>query len=318
MSAQPLAGTGVGLEALADELLAATEPAENAQDALQVAENAEDALQGPEVAALPAADQAEDAQDALLLVGSSVMQWSRAGLTGAPAPSGSTAELLPDGAWQNSAACRSASLAEADIFTGARSQTEAEQLVQGYCKRCPVRLACLQDGRQLRGWGIFGGVVLVDGRKAARERPESRQDTSSRPPSRYPSEARRDSVPFERIRSFLTAELAGGPVLRRDLLVTADSLGIAPASAMKAARRMQLVSTRLPGTNAVLYSLPAPAPLDGPAPAPLEEVALWLIEELASCGPIFPGAVVSDAIYPAERIYEAAALLDLPHDEWRA
>lgn len=303
MSAQPLAGTGVDLEALADELLLATEPAENAQD---VAEQR----------------AAEDAQEAALLASSAIMQWSRAGLIGAPAPSGSTAELLPDGAWQNSAACRTASPAEADTFTGARSQAEAEQVVQDYCDACPVRLACLADGRQLRGWGLFGGVVLVDGRKAARERPGSRQDTSSRPPSRYPSEPRRSPVPFARIRAFLADELAGGPVLRRDLLATADSLGIAPASAMKAARRMELVSIRLAGSNAVMWSRAdvdsTERPPDRPAPAPLEIVALWLIDELADTGPIFPGAVVANAPYPADRIYEAAALLDLPHDEWSA
>lgn len=288
----------------------------------------EDPLLAPGDAGHPsAADAAEDAQDAALLATSQIMQWSRAGLMGDPAPSGSTAQLLPDGRWQAGAACRDADAAEADTLTGARSQREAARVVQDYCERCPVRLACLADGRQLRGWGVFGGVVLVDGRKAALQRPGSDRGTlparrlpseaaSSRGPTGRHTRARRASVSPERIRAWLAAELAGGPRPRQDVLAAAGQAGISPASVKNRVAPEMVVSTRIPGTAAVAWSLPAERPPDGPPPAPLEHVAFWLIDELARTGPIYPGAVVSDAAYPAEQIYEAAALLDLPADIW--
>ncbi|MFD1716718.1 hypothetical protein [Georgenia deserti] len=54
-----------------------------------------------------------------------------------------------------------------DLVTDFRYQTDADP-VRGRCMAlCPVRELCLWQGRATRAWGLYGGVVLVDGFIAA-------------------------------------------------------------------------------------------------------------------------------------------------------
>lgn len=47
-------------------------------------------------------------------------------------------------------------------WSAPRYQTEARHM-RTTCMACPVRQACLDNGRRLWGWGMWGGVVLVNG-----------------------------------------------------------------------------------------------------------------------------------------------------------
>ena len=68
--------------------------------------------------------------------------------------------------WHDLAACRDPEPEDADLFTEARSQAEAADLVEVYCsgpRPCPVRERCVLFGRTTHGTGVYGGHVLIDG-----------------------------------------------------------------------------------------------------------------------------------------------------------
>lgn len=84
------------------------------------------------------------------------------------------APAVPDTDWQDGAACRSASAAEAEAMTGARYQAEGRELAERFCERCPVARACLETAREGHGWGLAGGYVFAHGYLAV-ERPSGRR-----------------------------------------------------------------------------------------------------------------------------------------------
>lgn len=69
------------------------------------------------------------------------------------------------GGWMAEAVCAG----RTDLgLTEVERQADAAELVTSYCDRCPVREACLAEGRAAHGSGVYGGVVL-DGGALARD-----------------------------------------------------------------------------------------------------------------------------------------------------
>lgn len=67
------------------------------------------------------------------------------------------------GDWVHRAACAT----RPDLgMTEIERQADAAELVAAYCDRCPVRRACLTEGRAAHGSGLYGGLVLDDGHLA--------------------------------------------------------------------------------------------------------------------------------------------------------
>ncbi len=89
----------------------------------------------------------------------------------------------PPTGWRDDAACRGADSDVADALTGALSQAGATELVTRWCSRCPVLQECFTDGRATRGHGVWGGIVLREGRVAtwrtAAERSGEREPRSA-------------------------------------------------------------------------------------------------------------------------------------------
>lgn len=54
-------------------------------------------------------------------------------------------------------------------MTSVELPTEVVDLATRWCAPCPVAQECLTDGRATHGWGLYGGIVLVDGRLASRQ-----------------------------------------------------------------------------------------------------------------------------------------------------
>jgi hypothetical protein len=77
----------------------------------------------------------------------------------------------PPGRWTEDAACRRYP-GYAELFTDVVSFEEAD-LALTICAECPVRLACLRYGEQLRADGVWGGHLLRRG--LARRRLDSRR-----------------------------------------------------------------------------------------------------------------------------------------------
>lgn len=77
----------------------------------------------------------------------------------------------PDLSWAANAACSRADAGDLPTFTDAICQDEAREVTEVYCTTCAVRAECLAVGRQTTAWGVWGGVVLVDGWFAPDKRP---------------------------------------------------------------------------------------------------------------------------------------------------
>lgn len=79
-------------------------------------------------------------------------------------PARPTSPKRPEmGDWVHEAAC--ATRPELGM-TEVERQADAADLVAGYCDACPVRRACLTEGRTAHGSGVYGGLVLDDGHLA--------------------------------------------------------------------------------------------------------------------------------------------------------
>lgn len=72
----------------------------------------------------------------------------------------------PSPGWEDEAACRGVPSAVADTLTGQLSQAAATELVGRWCARCPVIQQCYATGRATHGFGVWGGIVLREGRVA--------------------------------------------------------------------------------------------------------------------------------------------------------
>jgi len=89
----------------------------------------------------------------------------------------------PQPGWQDDAVCRRAPSEVANAMGDLLSQAQATELVTRWCQECPVRQACFETGRALKGHGLWGGVVLREGRVAtwrtAAERSRRARDTET-------------------------------------------------------------------------------------------------------------------------------------------
>ena len=81
-----------------------------------------------------------------------------------------TRPITPSMDWQLDAACQSVPATVSDAMTDATHQSDATELAEVWCAGCPVRAQCLEAGMATGGYGLWGGVVLVQGRKAPRDR----------------------------------------------------------------------------------------------------------------------------------------------------
>lgn len=70
---------------------------------------------------------------------------------------------------QDAINARARCAASPEDWSAPRYQSEARHL-RTTCMPCPVRQACLDNGRRTWGWGTYGGVVLVAGYIAAEDR----------------------------------------------------------------------------------------------------------------------------------------------------
>lgn len=61
------------------------------------------------------------------------------------------------------AACAGAPVAGVVAMTDAGVQADAVEVVERYCERCPVRIACAEVGRSGHEYGVWGGLVLRRG-----------------------------------------------------------------------------------------------------------------------------------------------------------
>lgn len=171
-----------------------------------------------------AAERAEDAEDARHKRTASPTPWQALGLDPDPtsrSASRSVVTRLGTLRWQDEAACRTAPPDDAEAFTEVRTQAEAAPLVSTYCSECPVRLRCLAEGRALRGWGVFGGLALVDGLRASQGEQQQQPRTGQ---SATPA------------RAWLVAALADGPRRRVELVAAASEAGIGSRTLDSAAR----------------------------------------------------------------------------------
>lgn len=197
------------------------------------------------LAADPTPEDVEDLEDSAYLAASGTVPWKALGADDGhmPGPSLSVVPALSRStSWHDRAACRDAT---SETFTEARSQAEGTSVIETYCSACPVVAECLSDARFLRSWGVAGGLVLVDGRKAPLERPRSSPGARS-------ARAGRDTAS-----TWLAGRLADGPRLRAEVLAQAEQVGIPSSTLRKAARRLQLVSTTIQrGRAERLWSLP--------------------------------------------------------------
>lgn len=72
----------------------------------------------------------------------------------------------PPREWRDDAACRGVSREVADQMGECLSQRQATELVRDFCSTCMVRQQCYDAGRATRGYGVWGGLVLREGRVA--------------------------------------------------------------------------------------------------------------------------------------------------------
>jgi len=72
----------------------------------------------------------------------------------------------PAEGWEQDAACRGVDSEVADQLTDVLSQFAATEVIGRWCAACPVRTECFETGRTTGGHGVWGGIVLREGRAA--------------------------------------------------------------------------------------------------------------------------------------------------------
>ncbi len=100
----------------------------------------------------------------------------------------------PHPGWHDAAACRRAPSEVANAMGDLLSQAQATELVEHWCQKCPVRQACFETGRALKGHGLWGAIVLREGKVATWRTAAERSRTS---PSEIPQVADDDTAPAE-------------------------------------------------------------------------------------------------------------------------
>lgn len=143
-----------------------------------------------------------------------------------------------DTAWMAQAACGQPEVPEADrdAFLTVDRQADAWPLVGRYCATCPVREMCLADGRNVHGWGLYGGIVLAGGRLAA----DGYGDASYRDPQAW-------VPPWERVDLVELARNVGGITAREAAVAV---FGPDPTTAqIEEARRQLKAATDLASTQ---------------------------------------------------------------------
>jgi Transcription factor WhiB len=70
------------------------------------------------------------------------------------------------GSWASEAQCKTYS-GVADVFTDVYTAKDAAVAI-AICSDCPVRLACLQYGKEINADGVWGGRLLQRGRAKPR------------------------------------------------------------------------------------------------------------------------------------------------------
>ena len=63
--------------------------------------------------------------------------------------------------WQDKASC--AGKDTNTYFEIYEENPEVRPTVDKICKSCPVRRTCFEQGWQLKSWGVWGGMYLIDG-----------------------------------------------------------------------------------------------------------------------------------------------------------
>lgn len=268
------------LVAIADELLAADPPNEHEADVL--------ALVRPSPSE---ASKAEDAEDAALLRASTHLR-DAAKIGGRY----SARDYMPeDPSWRDQAECGEAPPEDQDAFTQSRSQAEATRVIAEYCAGCPVAADCLTEGRTTRGWGTFGGVVLLDGRRAPEHRPGTQPATGS------------GNAAAQAAQSWLTIYLTEqGPTQRADVLADAVEAGHPRQRIERAAAHLS-VSSRRTGVT-VEWSLPE---IERATEQAVQGAELWLIDWLDAHGSTDRADVLAAAPYSHAAMLGGAARLDL-------
>lgn len=92
-------------------------------------------------------------------------------LDGRPYPSSPGYARPPmeaDLAWRSGAACREADEVTSFVLTEASTQAEiGARDLEDLCGACPVAYQCLSTGVASRAYGVWGGLVLENGKPAA-------------------------------------------------------------------------------------------------------------------------------------------------------
>lgn len=71
---------------------------------------------------------------------------------------------LPPGAWVEEAACADGGL-DPDVRAAFTWEVLDEAAVRAVCASCTVRVPCGVYGAQAKAWGVWGGVLLWNGRE---------------------------------------------------------------------------------------------------------------------------------------------------------
>jgi len=72
----------------------------------------------------------------------------------------------PPAGWEQDAACAGVDSEVADELSECLSQLAATKSVSRWCSVCPVIRQCFETGRTTGGHGVWGSIVLRDGRVA--------------------------------------------------------------------------------------------------------------------------------------------------------
>ena len=65
--------------------------------------------------------------------------------------------------WQDYASCNGAE--EPNMFyDDYENDVITAMQVDQICQHCPVATWCLEDGLNSKGWGVWGGIYLIDGK----------------------------------------------------------------------------------------------------------------------------------------------------------
>lgn len=264
----------------------------------------------------PTADEVQDAEDAALIAASTSIM----GLGRLSSAKISSLTKFGDLSWHDLAECRDAPAEDADLFTEARSQAEGARVISDYCSGCPVVRDCLDEGRRTRAWGVNGGFVLVDGRKAAQDRPDP---ASSAAGFRSGSAAGRGSgSEADRAAVWLAGWLGqNGPTARQDVLAAGLTAGHTMNPVDRAAGLVGVTRSRTPGCVGVTWGLADPVQASVAAAQEADEAAqisaLWLIDYIDAHGPTPRADVLAAAPHSEAATLAGAALLDLDTDAER-